>query len=463
MHLVDVMEARINQKTVQKTEPKSVLNSSSNTKSKIARRMKSTGPAVKSGHDAGEPDLAAMEAWRRRKNYDPMAAAGKKKEVTRKHSGTSLTSGASKTGREAHTVGETGFSSSAAAAAAAAAVPSNKKLQPGSAPNSAVSRSSDSSGYLSRTDTSRQSGRGKATSTGGSRPAPLRKLVHTGSSSSLKMQASRSSSSLTSKEAEFQAWKRRKNYDPMKAAGRKSSSPATANTNRGTGGAQTKGVYGASATEGKLAPQHHRVRDMSQSLVMGGESNYPIHRSRSSSFHYPGKKTGGTQQTSEEDSGEDYGSGSSAAEGGRHRNHFYLDDDELILPIGRTHGSQARLQDRSLYGSTSLSPQISPSKSRSKQLEALDNLVISTIYNVSSKLCVASSNVLRKAITVLPEQEEEQASTVETVLYLLDDVDLPTTPAKKTSRELSGTLRNLKKVEQAIEMLNKVLEIEEEQ
>lgn len=31
-----------------------------------------------------------------------------------------------------------------------------------------------------------------------------------------------------------------------------------------------------------------------------------------------------------------------------------------------------------------------------------------------------------------------QASTVETVLYLLEDVDLPTTPAKKTSRELSG-------------------------
>ena len=52
------------------------------------------------------------------------------------------------------------------------------------------------------------------------------------------------------------------------------------------------------------------------------------------------------------------------------RNHFYLDDDELILPIGpnrwktllsrfqiltpsttnRSHGSQARLQERALYG-----------------------------------------------------------------------------------------------------------------
>jgi hypothetical protein len=31
-----------------------------------------------------------------------------------------------------------------------------------------------------------------------------------------------------------------------------------------------------------------------------------------------------------------------------------------------------------------------------------------------------------------------QATTIETVLYLLEDVDLPSSPAKKTSRELSG-------------------------
>merc|ERR1712098_271443 len=130
------------------------------------------------------------------------------------------------------------------------------------------------------------------------------------------------------------------------------------------------------------------------------------------------------------------------------------DDDELILPI---QSSQTHLAQRSLYRSKS--PQISPSKSRSK-LEALDSLVISTIYNVSNKLCGASANVLRKAANVFPEQDEEQASTIETVLYLLEDVDLPATPAKKTSRELSGTLRN---IEQALEMLNKVMELEEDE
>jgi hypothetical protein len=50
---------------------------------------------------------------------------------------------------------------------------------------------------------------------------------------------------------------------------------------------------------------------------------------------------------------------------------------------------------------------------------------------------------------------------VETILYLLEDVDTPTTPAKNTSRELSGTLRNLKKVEQALELLNKVVDLDE--
>ena len=51
------------------------------------------------------------------------------------------------------------------------------------------------------------------------------------------------------------------------------------------------------------------------------------------------------------------------------------------------------------------------------------------------------------------------------MVYLLEDIDLPPSPAKKTSRELSGTLRNLKKIEQALEMMKKLMdgsELEEE-
>merc|ERR1719225_1481660 len=130
-HLVDVMEARIKQKTVQKSESKlsksttTTLSTTSSTssKAKVARRPKTAGVA-KASSDMGEQDQAAMEAWRRRKNYDPMAAAGKKKEVSRKQSSSSLRSAGGKSPREA----ETGRG----------LTPGRKA--PGSAPSSAVSR-----------------------------------------------------------------------------------------------------------------------------------------------------------------------------------------------------------------------------------------------------------------------------------------------------------------------------------
>jgi hypothetical protein len=40
-------------------------------------------------------------------------------------------------------------------------------------------------------------------------------------------------------------------------------------------------------------------------------------------------------------------------------------------------------------------------------------------------------------------------------LYVLEDVEPPISPSKKTSRELAGTLRNLKKVEQALQTMER--------
>ena len=39
-------------------------------------------------------------------------------------------------------------------------------------------------------------------------------------------------------------------------------------------------------------------------------------------------------------------------------------------------------------------------------------------------------------------------------LYILDDVDEPVSGAKKSSKELASVLRNLKKVEQALETVD---------
>lgn len=189
-------------------------------------------------------------------------------------------------------------------------------------------------------------------------------------------------------------------------------------------------------------------REMTKSLIMEDvDSETPLQRS--SSFN-----TAKNRFVSEDESEDDYGSGyeSSLMSDSQVRSfpHFYLDDDELILPI-------QPLQTRTNFHSS-----MSPSKSRSK-LEALDTLVISTIHNVSNKLCSNGASVLRQAATMFPDQDEEQASTLETVIYLLEDTDLPSSPSKKTSRELSGTLRNLKKIEQCLEMMKKLMQpIEEE-
>jgi len=408
-HLVDVMEARIQKSTTSQKPGRTLVAKSSTVK-------KTTASRTLSNLEAGKED--AKEAWQRRKNYDPLAASGRKKDVVRKNSSSSLV-GSSRDTNTPPSRGEGG---------------------------SAKSGSSDSSGYFSRSDGGRFSMRGGPNKGAGGRlptMKPQSKLLTTQSASDIK-NSSRSSSSLTSKEAEFQAWKRRKNYDPLKSA-------AAATSTRKT--SSPKSAYSPSPTP-PFQPQHKRIQAMTQSMVAdSSDDNGTLPMQRSASFHYENAaralaahQRGGT---SEEDSAEDYGSGCDSASQTESTPRYYLDEDELILPIYPAHSS------RSVY--KSISPKISPSRSRSR-LEALDNLVISTIYSVSSKLCNNTSNLIRRTQQSFPPADEDQATTIETVLYLLEDVDLPSSPAKKTSRELSGTLRNLKKVEQAIEMLNKLME-----
>ena len=149
-----------------------------------------------------EPQQEAMEAWKRRKNYDPMAAAGRKKssDLTRKHSASSstrsgggLTSPPQDDTSESDSLHQRSYS---------------RPRQSASAPGSAKSRSSESSGYLSRSADSRAGGEkvksrpsSSTTPTSRSSTNPLRRLAHTNSSSSIKAQSqsNRSSSSLTSK------------------------------------------------------------------------------------------------------------------------------------------------------------------------------------------------------------------------------------------------------------------------
>jgi len=408
-HLVEVMEERIKQKNLKKFEVKSTRSLVSGKvtgkkESKSVTGKKLTKSVGKNTIKSPEPHQEAMEAWKRRKNYNPMAAAGRKRvSEARKQS----------VGQEDTSEGES---------------VTRQSRQIRSAPAS-----------------------GKTRGPTNSSSTPLRRLAQTNSSSSLQGKSNRSSSSLTSKEAEFQAWKRRKDYDPRKAAARPSSSRKVSSASSNTSNTTVR-------RQKKLSELSSSA--MTKSLIIEELSpEAPMQRSNSFQSNAKLKKNG--RQHSEDESEEDYGSGydSSLAESQLrsypHR-HYYLDDDELILPL---QSSQSNISQRSLYNR---SPHVSPNKSRSK-LEALDSLVISTIHNVSNKLCSSSAAVLRQAALVFPEQDEDKASTLETVIYLLEDLDLPPSPAKKTSRELSGTLRNLKKIEQSMEMMKKLLQPDDEE
>merc|ERR550517_2258963 len=324
--------------------------------------------------------LEAAEAWRRRKNYKPVLPGSL---PSRKPGPQPLKAVA------------------------------RASQQPSSAPSSARSVSSESSGYHSRAASASQP------KTGLTKSAP-----------------SRSISSLTSKEAEFQAWRRRKNYRPGHPSS-SSSSSAVKKTIPHSSSSSSSGISQvAKVGEGKIRAKATSSlgSTKSTSLLVNNES-----MQRANSFHYENKRLGVSPAMARVDESED-----------ETENDFYLDGDELIMPVYPRHQRQ-----HEKYACESFSHDRSPSRSRTS---SLDNLVISTLHNVSSKLCLASSGILRKAAKLIPDGDEDQAVTVETVQYLLEDTDLPTSPKKRTSRELSGTLKNLKKLEQVMDILNKVLE-----
>ena len=90
--------------------------------------------------------------------------------------------------------------------------------------------------------------------------------------------------------------------------------------------------------------------------------------------------------------------------------------------------------------------------------------MINTSHNVSSKLCLAAADLLR-GVSVVPGVEEDVDTSInlETVTFLLEDTSIIQNSHKnKMSQELAATLKNLKKLEQAFDILNKVLGTQED-
>lgn len=232
---------------------------------------------------------------------------------------------------------------------------------------------------------------------------PGKKLVGVGTST-------RSNSTLSSREVEFQNWKRRKSYDPMKAAaeGKKKEiikKPSSAvNTPASSISATSSAIPTAAPLPSpSTSPTNHVLR--------------------SASFH------------------------------GTHG----------FLPPYHDNCDSEEEEDEDFSQSPSgLATCPSPVHPAPMQ-QTMDNLVIVAVSGLSQKLKCSSSNLLKK-LRYLYESDSIAAERLDMQIHLLEEVDrtTPTSPIKSPSRELSSTLRNLKRLESALQVLDDVLFEDEE-
>lgn len=309
-------------------------------------------------------------AWERRKNYDPLKAVGKKPSLVKSSEVTPVR--ASSAGRYAEE-----SDSCSEVEQHQQCVPSHQttpKSLPSTRPNRAfalrknlnsatVTSQNGKRGLGHRTDSGRLSLRNMSTSQMTSSTVAKKHLMRKPISDT------RSSSSLSSKEAEFQAWKRRKNYNPLRSAETsKTANNASSPLSRSTT---------AQKTTSRLTSSKARQGDISQLTPM----------QRSASFHYPdglSRVQHNVYSSEDESTTEDL---TACSMPWHHTDLVEVNDDELILPI-RSSGHPR------------------PTKSSPKRMEALDNLVISTIFSISAKLCYSSGALIKRAQDQATNQEQ---------------------------------------------------------
>ncbi|XP_040581214.1 uncharacterized protein [Lepeophtheirus salmonis] len=301
---------------------------------------------------------------------------------------------------------------------------------------------------------------------------------------------------MSSKDAEFQAWKRRKNYNPLQAVANSKKKQQVAshsnNVNSSTLSPPRHFDRNNHSNGGSTTDDYENERTLhSLQGLKVSNSNSSVMPPRSASFHYP---EGGKLKLSsslinfssdeeeeelesldldENISSRQIGSGvhgipSTSSSSQLLLQQHLLQNRSSLLGANKSQSrklltelgggvSSSESNTVRLSSATGLSSGLGGAKScltpkSHQKLEALDNLVISTIFSVSTKLCISSQNLLQKVRT----SDLELSSIIDTLLYVLDDTDPPVSPSKKTSRELSGTLRNLKKVEQVLQVLERL-------
>ena len=200
----------------------------------------------------------------------------------------------------------------------------------------------------------------------------------------------------------FQAWKRRKNYNPMRSA----TASIVSSKGSATGSPTTTTAAAISGSHHRGSPKVNVSKTHSSSMAASApeDNGSKIHK-RSASFHYPDGTSRVTHSvySSEEDFNDEDDLDDEEPR------LYEVNDDELFLAYDsggvvapRRHAVNSRRTPTRGSGAGSTSSTQSGSK-----LEALDNLVISTIFSVSTKLCLLSGKLVKSVQERTSDKEEE--------------------------------------------------------
>ncbi|CAL4062166.1 unnamed protein product, partial [Meganyctiphanes norvegica] len=213
---------------------------------------------------------------------------------------------------------------------------------------------------------------------------------------------SRSNSTMSSKEAEFQNWKRRKNYDPMKAAAEGRKKQVDKKVEQQNGGSRQERTPSPQllrsqsfhGTEGMVAGQKwpqkgnyyedDEPNSLTEDEAAAVPQSSPLRRCPTS----PHSLSSPTQSTSPARQAQ-----INAANAARRRKSYTLSDDG---EGNNTSGSRKASFDESESEGKSSPMGSTRGGGRTKvKMEALDNLVISTIHSLSVKVRTTSETLLQ--------------------------------------------------------------------
>ncbi|KAL0274306.1 UNVERIFIED_CONTAM: hypothetical protein PYX00_006759 [Menopon gallinae] len=233
----------------------------------------------------------------------------------------------------------------------------------------------------------------------------------------------RSNSSLSSREVEFQNWKRRKSFDPMKAA-----------------------AEGRKKELAKKAAMNNN-QAMTQSSNMGSaksRSGNPV--LRSASFHSAPQALVSDEEDQQEQTEESLSSWAS-------------NQPPRTSPTQSFPKSTFALRTTNFSSRSSVVSETHSSPSHRVRSEVLDNLVMTAINDLSYKLRFKSCNLLKKLLYVY-EADEDRSFRLRDEIATLENRNASSTSSpihQSASRDLSSILKNLKSMENVLRLLDDVL------